>query len=452
MAIPNHAVRDVLEVYVPVNDQNGGEALVRRTRQPRVFPRVHVGNEPVRLIWKVDPAAHREALAALKAVCRHVTRIGHSSSLVWVRVEDHGPLMPPTHTVDPLHGVHSLRVTNAGAFGRLTQWFKIAAIEAYEAAELQIAIAKPKDKKALKAKLVENYPRGKPTSQRPAFPLRVHYRPLEPEPSPHPHSHFDPNFIVLREADEATQTFGLESTAQILTALRGLIQRNSPQQPPPSWVSGHEPSGEKLQSSPHIALIPLAFVGTDNPYADGHLMGVGIVFPRSVAHRERANVFARMLFDEENNKEAVLPLRMKEAGEWHVVRDTSQLHQQTLKIETYVRASRCWASVTPVVLDRLPKADRAMDPIGWRAECANTITTSCLNIGLSAPIAVRVEKTPFFKGSLRAMPGQGGFPQLRKDKFQVHAKIEFDQPVIGPVLIGAGRYRGYGLCRPWGDD
>src|SRR5262245_52472131 len=41
IAVPNHAVRDVLEVYVPVNDQSDGEALLRRSRQPRMFPRVY---------------------------------------------------------------------------------------------------------------------------------------------------------------------------------------------------------------------------------------------------------------------------------------------------------------------------------------------------------------------------------------------------------------------------
>ena len=101
------------------------------------------------------------------------------------------------------------------------------------------------------------------------------------------------------------------------------------------------------------------------------------------------------------------------------------------------------------MLDRLPKSDRAKDPVAWRQEVAGIIATSCENIGLPAPVAVRVEKTPFFFGSLRAMPGQGGFPQLRKGTFQVHAAIVFDRPVMGPLLLGAGRFRGYGLMRPW---
>jgi CRISPR-associated protein Csb2 len=29
------------------------------------------------------------------------------------------------------------------------------------------------------------------------------------------------------------------------------------------------------------------------------------------------------------------------------------------------------------------------------------------------------------------------------------AAIEFDRDIAGPVLIGAGRFRGYGLMRPW---
>ena len=29
-----------------------------------------------------------------------------------------------------------------------------------------------------------------------------------------------------------------------------------------------------------------------------------------------------------------------------------------------------------------------------------------------------------------------------------HAILIFDEPVRGPVTVGAGRFRGYGLCRP----
>ncbi len=110
------------------------------------------------------------------------------------------------------------------------------------------------------------------------------------------------------------------------------------------------------------------------------------------------------------------------------------------------------ASVSPIVLDRMPKSDRIKDPIGWREEVANIISSSCANVGLPQPTAIRVEKTPFFIGSQRAMPGQSGFPLLRKGRFQVHAQLDFAEPISGPMLIGAGRFRGYGLFRPWKEE
>jgi CRISPR-associated protein Csb2 len=46
-----------------------------------------------------------------------------------------------------------------------------------------------------------------------------------------------------------------------------------------------------------------------------------------------------------------------------------------------------------------------------------------------------------------------GFPAFgngngKPPRPQVHAWLRFDQPVTGPVMLGAGRYRGYGLGKP----
>jgi CRISPR-associated protein Csb2 len=193
--------------------------------------------------------------------------------------------------------------------------------------------------------------------------------------------------------------------------------------------------------------MPLAFV--EHNHADGHLMGVGIVLPRELSYRDRSRVLSPILFDVESNEPKELELTMGRAGVWKVVRETGLSPKRTLQTLTYTTPSMYWASVTPVLLDRMPKTDRVKEPIAWREEVAGVIAQSCRHAGLPEPIAVRVEKTPLFRGSLRAMPGQGGFPQLRKDKFQVHVAIEFDKPVQGPVLFGAGRFRGYGLMRPW---
>lgn len=449
VTIPHHTLRDVQTVYVPVNDQGSGEALLKRSRQPRFFPRVYIGSEPVRQIWHTPDDPPDSYLDALASVCRNVTRIGHSSSLVWVRLERDASVQP-THVPDEYSLEKRLRIVQAGALQRLEEAFNKSAIDEFVALEEQVSASKGKAKKPLQEKLKERFPRGKPTSQRPVFSISRGYRPIAPTPVDALQSPFDPNFIVLREADDAAQAFGLESTAQVVQALRNLIMSESKVQPVPPWVGGHEPNGGKLASELHMALIPLAFVGSE--YADGHLMGVGIVLPRDLPYRERARVFSPILFDETTNEPKTLPLTMGRAGVWQVVRETDLSPKQTLQTGTYGGPSLLWASVTPVLLDRMPKTDRVKDPTGWREEVAQIISRSCDHSGLPEPIAVRVEKTPFFRGSLRAMPGQGGFPQLRKDKFQVHVAIEFDKPVQGPVLLGAGRFRGYGLMRPWKNE
>jgi len=446
VTIPESWPREVLTVYVPVNDQPGAEALLNRLRKPRYFPREHIGSQPLRHSWHVLDELPRHHLDALESICRKVTRIGHSSSLVWARVERNTPT-EPTHVPDEISLNSGMRIVQAGAIRRLEDAFNESAIDEFAASEREIDAAKGTTKKALKVRQDERFPRGRPTSQRPVFSISRGYKRVAPSQQGVSNTLFDPNFVVLREGDDAAQAFGLESTPAITQALRGLLMSESRVQPVPSWVSGHEPDGSRLASGHHLALIPLAFVGRE--HADGHLMGLGIVLPRSVSPRERANVLAPILFDEQTNQPRTLELRMGRAGVWNVVRDSHLSPRHSLRTETYATTSRTWASVTPVLLDRMPKADRVKDPCGWREHVARIVSQSCKDIGLPEPISVRTEKTPLFRGSLRAMPGQGGFAQLRTDKHQVHVAVEFEQPVQGPVLLGAGRFRGYGLMRPW---
>jgi len=445
--------RQVLTVYVPVNDATGEKALPsKRPRQPRTFPRVFVGNEPIRLVWSGD--AEFFHLDALEGLCRKVTRIGHSSSLVWVRLERDVDQKSVTH--EPAEDLREfrLRITGSGALERLRRDFNADRIVEYSTLEREVATAKSKkDAKAAKDRLAVQFPLGQPMSQRPVFSISRGYRPVRPDARAAFHSPFDPNFIVLREADESPQSFGLESTLLITQALRGLIQKESGIQPIPDWISGHDgPNGPRLADGrSHMALIPLPFVQPWRPnekqYADGHIMGLAIVLPRDVPPRDRAKAFGNIFFDEKNNEPRGRKLTLGRAGELWLVRETSFAPKYNLRVDTWTRAADRWVSVTPIVLDRMPKEDR-QNRAAWNQEVAQIIAASCKNQNLPGPIAIRIEKTPLVVGSLRAMPGQGGFPLLRPGTFQVHAEIEFDEAVQGPVLIGAGRFRGYGLCRP----
>lgn len=489
MTFPEHKPRKVVTVYVPVNDMevpkqktiDGWNPVVQKHRdaikaamtilpshrtnkQPRTFPRVHVGGEPLRLAWRFKSDGDSRHFDALESICRQVTRIGHSSSLVWVRLDRHTSV-EPTLQVDasglgiklrtPFDMMLRVLQDDYGQEGRDYFDRLQAAIKRLESERKQIKGNGASERKKLideqinskNAELTKHFRDGPPAPIPPRISHASSYSPVTAKhESGHP-SIFDPNFIVLRESDDATQSFGIESAAQITQSLRGLIMDKSPIQPVPPWVGGHEPNGDKLESQRHMALIPLAFVG--HYHADGHLMGIGIVLPCDLSYRDRAKVLSPILFDDKTNEPKTLELKMGRAGRWKLVRETALLPKQTLQTLAYTAPSRSWASVTPILLDRMPKTDRIKDPTAWREEVAGIIAQSCQRVGLPEPMAVRVEKTPFFRGSLRAMPGQGGFPQLRKGKFQVHAAIEFDRLVQGPMLLGAGRFRGYGLMRPW---
>lgn len=85
--------------------------------------------------------------------------------------------------------------------------------------------------------------------------------------------------------------------------------------------------------------------------------------------------------------------------------------------------------------------------------CAEEIVTrGCAHICLPKPTRVRVMRRSMFPGTPSA-PEFVPFPRKAErsgsDKFTrlwLHAELEFAKPVEGPVLLGAGRYFGVGLC------
>ncbi len=99
--------------------------------------------------------------------------------------------------------------------------------------------------------------------------------------------------------------------------------------------------------------------------------------------------------------------------------------------------------MTPIVLDHHPKGKDRLE----RME--EDIGEACVRIGLPKPEAVSVSNVPIFIGT----PASNDFPSLHRKSdggpmVHTHAVITFQEEVRGPIMIGAGRYRGYGLCRP----
>ena len=232
----------------------------------------------------------------------------------------------------------------------------------------------------------------------------------------------------------------LPATLKLTAALRGLLMREYPEQPPPEWFSGHRPDG-KPTGEPHVALAPMAFVGSRD--ADGRVMGLALTLPQGVDPQEAGRCLDPILREPGTGLPRTHPLFDGNWFECAVELETRERPPANLNPQTWTKASRVWASVTPVVLNRHFSGANKWD------QTTESVKDMCGHIGLPRPREVLLHPVSRVEG----VPHAREFPQLvRKNdggkRSHNHAVIVFDQPVRGPVLLGAGRFRGYGLCRP----
>lgn len=182
----------------------------------------------------------------------------------------------------------------------------------------------------------------------------------------------------------------------------------------------------------HVAYIPLPFVGRQ--YADGHILGLAAVLPRGLSRDDRRAAITA--FGE------LVELKLGPLGEWRLEPVAQPTRITTLDPETWSRPSRVWATVTPIVFDHFPR-ERA----GRRA--AEILSESCARIGL--PVPQKVDLSGFSK--FLGVPSVREFRTRRRDtdppRPATHAVFHFDRPVRGPVILGARRFFGLGLCRPF---
>ena len=233
----------------------------------------------------------------------------------------------------------------------------------------------------------------------------------------------------------------LPATLKLTAALRGLLMHECSRQPPPEWFSGHRQDGRRT-AKPHLALTPLPFVGAE--HGDGRIMGLALILPRGLDPQEAGQCLEPIL----RCPETGLPrddLRLF-AGDWlecGIELETRESPPVNLNPQTWTKAARVWASVTPVVLNRhFDGEDR------W-LRAAESMKEACRHIGLPRPREVLLHPVSLVEG----VPHARDFPQLTRKRdggrqSHSHAVLIFDEPVRGPVLLGAGRFRGYGLCRP----
>ncbi|MGH3831519.1 MAG: type I-G CRISPR-associated protein Csb2 [Pseudonocardiaceae bacterium] len=395
-----------------------------RNRQPRTFPTVTPAQPTVWFVWPMaDPEeATRVALDGLLA---RVARIGHSSTLVSCRLGE--ACDRPVTLVPRPDGGTVLRVPGVGLLDRLER----------------------------------EHSRHQGTRERLLPAAMTTYGPLDAPLPSQPTGVHSGDWIVLdlptrTDAGERHLAVQLTRALELTRAVRDALVEH---EPPTAvgLISGRFPDN---QPHPHVAVVPLPDVG--HPWADGTVRGVALVLPRDGPreHLEGAlrNWQASGLEVWLENREA--PVTFGSARIVPAEQGWSEF-PRPLRRATWCRPSRQWVSVTPVALDRFVRSLHHPTRHDVSDEHAREIVRqSCVHTDLPEPVDVVISPVGMVAAVARAATGgpqrSRAFPRFvaagsRELKQTVHVALTFAEKVRGPVLLGAGRYLGYGLFLPMPD-
>jgi CRISPR-associated protein Csb2 len=172
---------------------------------------------------------------------------------------------------------------------------------------------------------------------------------------------------------------------------------------------------------------------------------VALVWPRDIEEAQRRCVLLALGAFLRDGRGA---LHFGRSGSWQLRLDTdTDTEGAAMYAQRYQQASRRWGSVLPMVLDRHPKPRSGQD-------LRSIIARSCLNIGISASALEGFEVEVHERAPLRAAPagrqvaGVLAVDSPYRGRPLLHATVTFATAVRGPLLLGAGRFRGLGACVP----
>lgn len=378
-----------------------------RVRQARTFPSIRPDDPRVVYVWPdaMPTAAQRASLDRLLA---RIGRLGHSASLVSCRVTDE---MPRPTLVPAAHGSAAIRVPGDGQFDLLEEEF---------------------------TRHQGNEPRALPAAMQP-------YSPVGVLSDSTPGSVFSSRFGVL-EVDGSTPV-SLRASLALARALRAALLEHA--EAAPELLSGLRVDTDTGEARPadraHGAIVPLPFVG--HRHADGAVRGVAFVPPTGRDDERDAALRIVWTWLRESGGRLLVGSR-----DVMLRRPDGLASLATIRPWRWCSPSETWATVTPIALDRWPGNLRDRDAVRRAASFARAeelVARACAHIDLPVPERVAVRPDAFVSG----VPPAHRFAAFRTPnggphRPLVHACVTFGTPVAGPVLLGAGRYVGQGLCLP----
>jgi CRISPR-associated protein Csb2 len=409
-----HTARTAPGVFVPPNDHRASSSAKTylkvmpqtRPRQPRRFPVAYLEDPVMAMVW--EPGPEPKVLTALDRLARDVGYLGHSASLVRCRFLS-GNTLALKHVAAPAR-----RQVYRGRLQDLIRAHRV----------------------------------------NPVRPIILPGDAVPPEPPPAPPSP-DSGWLVLEAIGGVVPD--IRATALVGRTLRRTLmsgyRRIGMADEIPAFVSGHEPDGSLLRAS-HLGIIPMAFAGF--PHADGRLFGFALVPTAQTALRDVPGLhaaFEAIAPYDRGIERRVIELKYMAQRKPLLLSPAGAASKRSLEPAPYLQPARVWASLTPIVLDRhLKRLDEA--------KIRELIARSCTNVGLPRPDpgCIQVGKHSAVEGAPPAWPRPAAPPWTRwrvpeplATRSLTHAVIDFEHAVAGPVMLGAGRFSGLGLCRRLGE-
>ena len=188
---------------------------------------------------------------------------------------------------------------------------------------------------------------------------------------------------------------------------------------PPPVLHGHGFEGTGYDLARFLALPDAGY-----PRSRGRIHGLALWLPPGTDRGTRASARAC----------AHSVTRLRGSGLDVAVRPhAGEPHPVASRPERWTASSRRWVTVFPAVHERRGPLD------------LGEVARWCDHAGLPEPVAFRSTRSPLVPGGVDLVPVEVNRPRRPALPYS-HVELWFGESVRGPVVIGAARQRGLGLC------
>lgn len=385
-----------------------------RGKQGRFYPSVTLDDARVSFLW--DVPAPSDVEKTLDQLLQRVTRLGHASSLVSCRSITHrsNSMVETSVKGSRLRGVRQGQVAELERHFARHEGFRPRSLPYTDVRCRTVAVEASESEATIKPNTVGQW--------------------------------------TIFEFEAGSRFLPATRTAEVASAMRAAIFHYAAD-PIPEELGGHLEDGSP-SVAPHVAFIPLPNAAW-HEHADGRLLGIAVSMPDTASGPAERALYRAIGNWEKDVGPNSLKLTFGARGEVRLTRCSGPATLVSLRQGVWSTTSHTWVSCTPIALPRHPgrlgAGSAAARAKAWA--CAeSSVALACQHVGLPEPTSVEVSLSPLVKGALPCgrfpafcQKGQSGQPIRRQ---LLHASVTFDEPVAGPLMLGAGRFCGLGLMRP----